>query len=365
MHTSVMTRRTALRSLAGLVGGATLGVTSRARATSASIVVVSGGGSYEQALRKAILEPFERDTKIQVIYQSPMGDARVKAQVESGNVQWDVVELTGLAFRPDAGRLLEEIDYDVFDKETLAALDPEARSKYAVGSYTFSTVMSFSTRDWPAGKPRPRTWAEFWDAKQFPGPRTLRTAANGDPGTIEFALLAAGVPKNKLYPLDLDKAFASLDKIKPHIAKWWSAGAEPGQLLVDRQVTLASGFNGRMELLKKQGAPVDYHWNEAELSPNHWGVPKGTRNKAAAMKFLAYASTAQSQARLNNVIFYGPFNRKAFDYIDPKVGETLPTAPANREKQFLRDYEWLEAIGPSRKTNVEIMIDRWVQWVVR
>ncbi|RUT86401.1 extracellular solute-binding protein, partial [Mesorhizobium sp. USDA-HM6] len=182
---------------------------------------------------------------------------------------------------------------------TLDNLVPEAKTKYAVGSYVFSTVMAFSTADYPADKPRPRSWTEFWDVSAFPGPRSLRER------TVEFALLAAGIPKDKLYPIDFDQAFASLDRIKPHITKFWSVGAEPGQLLSDRQVAMSSAWNGRMQILQEQGAGVDYQWNEGMLSPLHWVVPKGTKNRAAAMRFVAYQATAQAQARLNNLIFYG------------------------------------------------------------
>ena len=41
--------------------------------------------------------------------------------------------------------------------------------------------------------------------------------------TIPAALVADGVPKDKLYPLDLDRAFKKLDEIKPHIKVWWLA----------------------------------------------------------------------------------------------------------------------------------------------
>jgi ABC-type spermidine/putrescine transport system permease subunit I len=71
----------------------------------------------------------------------------------------------------------------------------------------------------------PSGWADFWDAKRFPGDRTLVGAGSGNNPELEFALLAASVPADKLYPLDLDKAFASYDKIKPDVVKWWETGA--------------------------------------------------------------------------------------------------------------------------------------------
>ncbi|WMY10893.1 ABC transporter substrate-binding protein [Paraburkholderia phenoliruptrix] len=357
-----MTRRQSLKMIGALGAAAVaLGAPSIVRAQTSRLVVVSGGGSYEEAFRKAVIDPFQQDTGIKVTYVSPASDAKLKAQVDSNSVQWDLVEWTTTPFRADAAKYLEEIDYAGFDKDTLSNLLPEAKQKYGVGSYAFSTVMGFSA-DYPANKPRPRTWAEFWDVKKYPGPRSLR-AGSVDGSSIAFALLAAGVPKDKIYPIDFDKAFASLDHIKSDITKFWTVGAEPNQLLSDRQVSMCSGFNGRLQALKDQGAPVDYQWEGGELSSNYWVVPKGSKNRAAAMKFLAYSSKAEVQARLNSHIFYGPMNRAAFKHIDPKIASKLPTAPENLPKQFFRDLAFWEARTASGKTNTEILVDRWTKWV--
>lgn len=361
-----LSRRQALKHLGATAGGAAFTLSSPGilKAQASTLVVVSGGGSYEEAFRKAVLDPFQRETGIKVTYVSPADGAKLKAQVDSNNVQWDVVELSSPAFRPDAAKYVEEIDYGAFDKETLDNLVPEAKTKYAVGSFVFSTVIAFSTAEYPADKPRPHSWAEFWDASTFPGPRSLRSEPPST-GTVEFALLAAGVSKDKLYPVDFDQAFASLDRIKPHITKFWSVGAEPGQLLSDRQVAMSSAWSNRVQVLKDQGAAVDYQWNEAALNPLHWVVPKGAKNRAAAMKFMAYQASAQAQARLNNLIFNGPLNRAAFKYIESRVAARLPTAPENIDKQFFVDLAYWQALSSSGKTNAEVFSERWTKWIAR
>ena len=48
--------------------------------------------------------------------------------------------------------------------------------------------------------------------------------------------MAAGVPPDKVYPIDIDKAFASYDKIKGDVVKWWETGAVPAQMLTDKEV---------------------------------------------------------------------------------------------------------------------------------
>ena len=63
---------------------------------------------------------------------------------------------------------------------------------------------------------------------------------------VEAAVIADGVPKDEVYPVDIDRAFASFDRIKPHVVKWWEAGAQPAQMLTDNEVPMAVAFNGRI-----------------------------------------------------------------------------------------------------------------------
>ncbi|HMK02441.1 MAG TPA: extracellular solute-binding protein, partial [Reyranella sp.] len=66
-------------------------------------------------------------------------------------------------------------------------------------------------------------------------------------------LMAAGVAPEKVYPIDIDKAFASYDKIKKDVIKWWDTGAVPIQLLTDREVVMTTVWNGRMAALQDRG----------------------------------------------------------------------------------------------------------------
>src|SRR5260370_42590152 len=73
----------------------------------------------------------------------------------------------------------------------------------------------------------PKDWADFSNTKKFPGDRAMGgTGAGGCPG-IEFALMAAGLPAAKLYPLDIDKAFASYSVIKKPVRIWSDTVAVP------------------------------------------------------------------------------------------------------------------------------------------
>ncbi len=74
--------------------------------------------------------------------------------------------------------------------------------------------------------------------------------------------MAAGVPADKLYPLDIDKAFASYEGIKKAVVKWWDTGAVPVQLLTDREVAITTVWNGRMAALQAANVPAAICWNQ-------------------------------------------------------------------------------------------------------
>ena len=56
------------------------------------IVVCSWGGAYQKALRKVYYDPFEKETGIKVQDTAAPEIAKVKAQVDAKNTEWDVIE---------------------------------------------------------------------------------------------------------------------------------------------------------------------------------------------------------------------------------------------------------------------------------
>ena len=120
--------------------------------------------------------------------------------------------------------------------------------------------------------------------------------------------MAAGVPADKLYPIDIDKAFASYDKIKDDVVKWWDTGAVPVQLLTDQEVVMTSVWNGRMAALQAAGVPAAISWTQGLLKRDCWAVPRVPRTAPTRMKFVAYSTMAIPQARLSSLIPYGFVN---------------------------------------------------------
>jgi putative spermidine/putrescine transport system substrate-binding protein len=217
------TRRDFLRAAtaAGAAGLAWSGGIGRARAAKNELVFVGFGGSYQEGQTKALFEPFEKETGIKIIQTTGVDIAKLRAQVQSRNVEWDLISIPDrLRYTAVKDGLLMPLDYKTINaKDILPALVTE----YAVGCVTIPMLLTYSTKAYPAGK-APVTWMDYWDAKKFPGPRGMYNAPTY---ILEFALIADGVPKDKLYPLDVPRAFKSLDRIKGDVKVWWSQFPSP------------------------------------------------------------------------------------------------------------------------------------------
>jgi putative spermidine/putrescine transport system substrate-binding protein len=174
---------------------------------------------------------------------------------------------------------------------------------------------------------------------------------------LEAAVIADGVPVDEVYPIDVDRAFASFDVIKPHVVKWWDAGAQPIQMLTDNEVPLSVAFNGRVAAGKAAGAPIDIQWNEGLLAEDDWAIVKGAPNRENALKFCAFCTLPEPQAAFSTLIPYGFVNNKAAALIPEAILAQLPTAPDLRPKLFQRDEVWWAQ-------NRDAVIERWNEWVL-
>ena len=228
---------------------------------------------------------------------------------------------------------------------------PELVSEYAIGGVTIPMLLTYSTKAFNAGT-APKTWAEFWDLGKFKGQRGMY---NGPVYSLEFALLADGVPKDKLYPLDVDRAFKSLDRIKSKL-HWWSQMSQPGPLLKSGEIVLTPWVRTISHML--EGEPLGISYDGAALTFEAWVVPKGGKNPANAMKFINFALQARQQAELTKYIAFGPTNLAAMPMVDPKVAALLSSAPQNMEKGFLLQGDWW---GP----NLDKLTERWNAWSLR
>lgn len=322
---------------AGGVAATTLLPTARARANSpGKLVFVGWGGSYQDAQRKAHLDPFKAKRGIEIT-EIPGGPrlAKLKAQVEANNVEWNIIDLEWSdMLRAGRAGLLEPIDTSVVD---MSKIVPEGRNEFGVMNCYYSMVFGRNTNHFPADKPGPVGWKGFWDVANFPGPRCLKDTPKG---ALEGALIADGVALADLYPLDIDRAFRKLTELKPHITNWYSGAAQVVQLLSSGEVVLASTSHNRLEAAIADSAPIAVDWTDGRLDSDFWCVPRGAPHKALAMEFIASAIQADQQAEMARLTSLGPTNPDAIALLNADELKGLPSTEERMKGQFWTNNEW-------------------------
>ena len=361
-----MKPRSAVRVLAGVVAlAAGLAVAAE------SITVVSWGGAYGRASRLAVLEPFSAETGIEVKIEDYNGGlAQIRAQVETGIVTWDVVdlEIPDLVRGCDEG-LLEEVDV----KGLPAAADgtpaeedfyPDTVTDCGPTQLFYATIYAYNSKTFPEEKPT--TIADFFDLAKFPGKRGMRRTPQVN---LEFALMADGVGQDQVYamldtPEGMDRAFRKLDTIKDVIV-WWEAGAQPPQLLADQEVAMSTAYNGRVfnaQVLEEQ--PFVVVWDGQVLDTGGFGIVLGTKNAAAARKLVNYSARPEVQARISQYISYSPTRRSAAPMVSThkETGTAMephmPTSEQNLSTALTNDWEWWS-------DHLDEVNERFAAWLAR
>jgi putative spermidine/putrescine transport system substrate-binding protein len=319
-------------------------------AATGELVVADYGGVTTENSRRAFYDPFAKTTGVKVVEATTTGFAKLKAMVLARNVEWDVVASEEQnMYIGEAEGLLEPIDYTVVQAQGLI---PGAAHKHGLIKSYYAGVLAYSTRKYTDAT-RPKSWADFWDVSRFPGPRGMRNAPQEN---VEFALMADGVSPDRLYPLDLDRAFRKLDQIKPHIKVWWTSGAQSVQIIADGVVDMSTTWNGRVEGARQAGVPVELVWNQALLIGAPYIVPKGARNRENAMRFIQFTLGPDRQAEFARGFFSGPATKAAIELIDPAVARRLPTHPDNLKQMATFGGEWYARHNQS-------LVQRWERWI--
>ncbi len=312
-----------------------------------TLTFVSFGGAYQEAQEKAMLKPAEREFGVNFKQDGPTDYAKIKTQVAGRRVTWDVIDSDPFFALQQCNKLLEPIDANVVDT---SKMPQELVSECGVPSMRYAYVLAYNEKKY--GDNPPQGWKDFFDTQRFPGKRALWNYSQG--GGYEAALLADGVPGDQLYPIDYDRAFRKLDTIKNDLV-FWESGAQSQQMAESGEVDMMLIWNGRLYNAVKNGSDFKPQWNENMGVYDVFMVPKGTKNKDAAMAFISYATGQKAQERLTQAIPYAPIHSAAKPKVDGLLESYLPTRPEIKEQSILIDQQWWA-------DNYDEATQRWTAW---
>ncbi len=324
------------------------------------LVIVSWGGAYSASQIKAYHEPYmAANPGITILNDdsSNEGLAKLRAQVEAGNVTWDLVDMEApeAIIACDDGLVLEidpDVDLAPADDGTPASQDflegslTPGDSNCFIPQIVYSTTFGYRTDK--VGDEAPTTINDVFDLEKYPGKRSLQKKPIGN---LEWALIADGVDPGEIYdvletPEGVDRAFAKLDTIKDQVV-WWVEGAQPAQLLADGEVIMASGYNGRLfSAIVEENQPIGMMWDWQVLNLDGWVIPADGKNIDEVRKFILYATDTQRLADQAKYISYGPLRKssalKVGDHAELGIDMKphMPTSEENAKHSLINNYSW-------------------------
>jgi len=353
----------------GLLAGAAVLSLSVAAARAESLNVISWGGAYTKSQTEAYFKPWMAKTGNTIVGSDYNGGlAEVKAQVESGKVTWDVIDVEpSEAVSGCNDGLFEKIDATKLPKGENGA-DPKddfvdgAILDCAIGTIAYANIFGYDSTKFPGAKPT--KVADFFDLKTFPGKRGLKKEAKVN---LEMALMADGVPGADVYKVlatkeGVERAFKKLDTIKGSVV-WWEAGAQPPQLLASGEVTMTTAYNGRLFTpAVTENKPFVIVWDGQQQVFDMWAVLKGSKKKDVALDFIAFSTSTKPLADQAKYIPYGPTRKSSAPlvgkFMDGKtdMAPNMPTNPANMGNAIVQNVKfWSE--------HYDELNERFITWI--
>ena len=324
-----------------------------------SMTIVSWGGAYSASQMNAYHKPYTAGTGVEIVNDesSSQAVAKLRAMAEANNITWDLVDVEAAdAIRLCDEGLAREMDVDgelaAGDDGSTATADfgDMLVSACFIPQIVFSTTFGYRTDMVPEGVEPPTSACDVFDLEKYPGKRAL----NKQPiANMEWALLCDGVAYEDVYStLETEegqaRAFAKLDTIKDSTI-WWTASAQPPQLLADGEIFMGSAYNGRLfSAIVEKNQPIGMAWDWQMFDLDGWVIPAGLPEDrlARVLHYVKFATDTQRLADQAKYISYGPARKSSAPLVGKhaelgiEMGPHMPTAPDNAKHTFVNNYMW-------------------------
>jgi putative spermidine/putrescine transport system substrate-binding protein len=305
------------------------------------MVIVGWGGISNKFGQELFSDPFAAATGSQVQWVAAPSQqvAALQAQLAAGQMEWDVANaLVGeqLVVLSQLG-LLRKLPPDL--KARLAQKMPNGITDYGVEYATVSDVIACNSKEVTVC---PKTPQDFFDVNGFPGRRSLYVGA--PLVAMAMALEADGVPPDRVFPMDIDRAFRKLQLIRPNIRVFWQSGDQSEQIFRSGEVGASLLWNGRardlaMHLTERMS--IEVSWQGAIYEPAFTVMINGAPHPNAAVKYLQWlVDHPDAMAGYSERTSYGFPSLQLFKLLPDDIAQWLPEYPAHFSGQVRLDYSW-------------------------
>lgn len=303
------------------------------------VTLVNYGGVTSDSQKKAWLDPFAAATGADTAVDGPSDAAKVKAQVKSGNVTWDVVDLDGATGGSACGTLFKT-------RDEMGVKTDKVDPKYLTdkcGVPVMLQVEAFMYNKKKYGSNPPTKITDFLDTQKFPGKRAIFNYAIGG---WEPLITATGIPGSKVYPYNYAAGEAAVKKLGKDLVLQ-NELAQQGEQLSSGNFDFCICYTGRAAITPgidpdKIGIVWDGSWQAYDMLY----ATKGSKYPKAQAAFLNYTATPKAQ---NDFMLIQPYEPTTLGPL-PQVPATFKYFMASTNKDKLTNstfvnYPFLEKPG--------------------
>jgi spermidine/putrescine-binding protein len=308
----------------------TLGAGGAVMAQDITLNVANWGGRTSAATEAAYYTPYTAATGVKAVNVDAASEmaARVEAQYSANRVDWDMLQSADRTLIEVLARkgYIAKMPADM--KERLAAkLPAHAINDYGIATGTNAHLIVCNM---DVVKVCPQSLAEFFDVEAFPYNRSIRGTA--PIYVVSYAAVANGVPRAEVgsTPVDMDAAFATLERVKPHVTAAYQLAAA-----------------GNYELV----------WNDAARSAGSTVVLEKAPNKAEAFRFMEWiVNNPKHVAEWISATGNSVSVPEAFEFIDADLLARIADNPAYQDGLFDINVSWYA-------DNQQDLEDRWREFL--
>lgn len=290
-----------------------------------TLTFVSYGGIYQDG-QVAAMKDFVDKTGVTLLNDGPTEIAKLQAQVESGNVTWDVVDTDDLPPYVHCGTLFQKLDFSKLD---ISHIPPGQVGECSVPAMNYGIVLMYKNDTYKDNPPK--DWKDFLDTEKFPGTRAIDGSGSPIGALIEQAVLAEGGSAENMTKEDIDKGIAKIKAIGPDTI-FWKTGAESQQLAESGEADMIMMWTGRAMTAVNNGAQYTPVWKDWMVVMDQMTIPVGVKDTGAAYALINAYLGKSEQEILTEKTSYSPINTEAKPDVPESVAAFLTNTP-DRVKQ--------------------------------
>ena len=206
-----------------------------------------------------------------------------------------------------------------------------------------------------AGFTKHLSGADFFDVEKFPGTRGIPGYADPEGYMVELGLMADGVPRDQMFPADIDRGLNKWRSIREHLVPW-TTGAESQQMLEAGEADMVMVWSGRGKAALANGANYEPVWQDWIVVKDQITIPMGVKDPDAAHALINAYLGKEAQEIMAQETSYSPIHVDAQPKVDELTAAFMTNTPEKQAMAYNQNVEyWVE--------NYELLGEKWAEFI--